>query len=59
MKEISRLNYKECEEMLEAINKVLNIADRDTYLQLLDIRSLVFAQLRMRAKLERGMIKED
>lgn len=57
MKAISNLNYKECEEMLEAINKVLNIADRDIFLQLLDIRSLVFAQLRIRAKLERGMAK--
>lgn len=57
MKEIYNLNHKECEEMLEAINKVLNIADRDTCLQLLDIRDLVRAQLRMRAKLERGMIK--
>lgn len=74
MKKISEMNFSECEKVLNALHEVLSIvnednckitqiiAEGDEYSHIFELESLrlqVFAQLRMRAKLERGMIKKD
>lgn len=73
MKTISEMNFSECEKVLDALCEVLSIvnednckitqiaAESDEYSHILDLELLrvqIFSQLRMRAKLERGMIKE-
>lgn len=74
MKAINEMNFSECEKVLDALHEVLSIVNEDNckitqisaagseYSHILDLELLrvqIFAQLRMRAKLERGMIKKD
>ena len=72
MKKISEMNFSECEKVLDSLSEVLSIVNEDDckltqisaagseYSHILDLELLrvqIFAQLRVRAKLERGMVK--